>query len=78
MENIKESVKTLFSVQKDTDKVDKFAREAYYAKFKDIKREEGSYHGYTGFEIIAEDTIRVLFAYGAGDHEYTGFFDIKL
>ena len=80
MENIKESVKNLFENKYHHDNVERFAQELYNTKFKDMKREPGTYHGYDKFEIISENVIRVFFTYGtiSGDYDYTSSFDVKI
>ncbi len=80
MENIKESVRILFENKHHHDVVEKFARQAYEEKFKDMKQQDGAYHGYDDFVIIDKDTIRVIYVFGAtsGDFDYREFFDVKV
>lgn len=80
MVKIKESVKTLFENKHHYDAVNKFALESYNKRFKDLKKDNGTYHRYECFEIISDNTIRVIYKYGTiqYDFDYTSFFDVEL
>ena len=78
MKDIKNSVKILFSTEEHREIVNKFAKEAYNAKFKNEKFQEGTYHTYDTFEILSENEIRVLYTYGFGDYDFNGSFDIEI
>lgn len=78
---VKDSIKKLYSARENQDIVDKFAREAYNEKFPDANEfQKGSYHGYKGFDIIDEHTIRVNYVFGSihGDFDYNESFIIDV
>ena len=78
MSTIKESVKAVLSVKDHKDILDKFARECYYNKFKDMKRQHGTYHSYNGFSVVSEDVIEVNFVHGAGDMDFDDSFKVNI
>ena len=77
METIKESLKILASVEKHRETLNNYARSKYNERFKDIKHQHGTYHSYSGFDIISETKIRVNYTYGAGDMDFNDFFIIE-
>lgn len=78
METIKESLKILASVEKHRELLDKFARSKYNERFKKIKHQEGTYHGYSDFDIISETEIRVNYTYGGGDMDFNDSFTVEI
>lgn len=78
MDKILESLKIVFSAKPHYDSVDEFARNAYHEKFKDRKRQYGTYHYYEGFEVLSPTKIKVKFQYGAGDMEYDDSFEVDI
>jgi hypothetical protein len=76
--NIKESVKILLENKNHSEIVRKFAIEKYREKFKDMKRNVGTFHAYDGYQILSENEIKINYIFGAGDIEYNDSFKIQL
>lgn len=57
MESIRQSVKSVLSVENHSKIIDQFARDRYFRKFPPSERDGlryGGYHRYDGYEIISE------------------------
>lgn len=78
METIKESVKILESVERHRGIINKFARNKYEEKFGNERKPDDGYHGYSGFEVLSENSIKVNYEYGAGDMDFIGSFIVEL
>ena len=75
---IRESIKSLLNVKKEEKFVDDFARYLYNEKFKDVKKQDGTWHYYSGYKLISENKIVVNYDYGAGDMEFNGDFTVEI
>lgn len=79
MESIRQSIKSVLSVENHSKIIDQFARDRYLRKFppSDGLR-YGGYHRYDGYEIISERELKVKYAYGAGDGDFDGYFIVEI
>ena len=75
--DLKQSVENLINVKTDQKRLDYFAKERYDEKYPRDPNDQG-WHHYDQFKIIDENTIRVIFKYGAGDYDYDGSFDVDM
>lgn len=78
MKNIKKSLVILTSVKSHRDIVDKFARNEYKERFKGMKKQLGTYHAYSGYEVISESELKVKFSHGAGDMDFDDYFIVEI
>lgn len=78
MENIKESIKILASVASHRAVMDKFARTKFHEKFDGKSTQTGTYHYYSGYDIVSENKIRIEFKYGAGDMDFNDYFYVEI
>jgi hypothetical protein len=76
---LENSIQNLIKVKSDQKRLDNFSRERYNEEYpKDSKKFDYGYHYYDTFEVIDENTIKVLFKYGAGDYDYDGSFEVDM
>ena len=78
MIDIRESIKKIFLAKSDNKLVEDFARIQYHEKFKNIKKQSGTFHSYDKFEVISENTIEVHYVFGAGEYEYNDSFEVEV
>ena len=79
--NIEKAIQAVIEVEVENDFIDKFAREAYNEKIKEVKFRQvtyGTYHAYKRYSIISANEIKVHYEYGGGDREYDGDFIVKI
>jgi hypothetical protein len=81
-EETKALVKALWEVEGKRKALDLISRNSYYEKFKDEKfrdekLQEGTWMVYTGFEVIGENKIKILYSSGAGDMEFKHNFEVE-
>jgi hypothetical protein len=83
--DLKQSVENLINVKSDQKRLDYFAKERYDEKYPEMKitnftrdPNDQGWHHYDQFKIIDENTIRVIFKYGAGDYDYDGSFEVDM
>jgi hypothetical protein len=77
---LKESVKFLIANKKHYDAVTLYTRQAFHAFCEKVpfKKGDGAFRGYDSYEILDENTIKVLFVFGAYEMEYEGCFYIDV
>ena len=78
MENIKEAIKTLILAAPHKSLINSFAKEKYNERFGDIIIPTGSFHYYSGYDIISEDKIKIEFEYGYGDMVFNDSFSVYI
>ena len=77
---LKESVKFLIANKKHYDAVILYTRQAFHAFCEKVpfKKQDGAFRGYDSYEILDENTIKVIFVFGAYEMEYEGCFYIDV
>lgn len=81
MESIRQSIKSVLSVENHSKIIDQFARDRYLRKFPPSERDGlrySGYHRYDGYEIISERELKVKYVYGAGDMDFDGYFIVEV
>jgi len=77
--DLSNSVKALLDNKHHQKIINDFSEREYRIKFANQKASlDGTYHYYSGFEIISETQIKVKYNYGYGDMEYTGNFIVNI
>jgi len=75
---IKNAIEIMLNAKPYQEILEKFAREKYNEKFKDTPTPYNSFHHYTSYDVIDNNTINVNYVYGAGDMEFNDSFKVKL
>ena len=78
MENIKNSLQALAKVASHRAVINEFARSKYNERFGSIEKPLGTYHSYSGYDIISETKLRVEYTYGGGEMDYNGSFLVEI
>jgi hypothetical protein len=78
MENIKESLKILFLTKEHNNFVNKFAKDCYNERFKNMKLQYNSYLKYEGFDVISKNKIKIYYTYGGGEMNFNDSFEIEI
>ncbi len=74
MRTVKQALIALYDVVVDNYIVAKHAKEEYEKKFSRESIPHGSYHYYSGFQVLDSERIKVNYKWGAGEMEYDDHF----
>jgi predicted HNH restriction endonuclease len=78
MNNIREVLKIINSVNKYNKIINEFAINQYNDKFGDTKNQKDSFHFYDGYEVVSDTKLLIKYKYGIGDMEYNDSFLIEI
>lgn len=78
--SLTEKVKKLIEVESIRLEIDEFCRQEYNKQFKQNTNPSpySGWHSYRGFDIMSTKQLRVNYAYGSGDYDFSGSFVVDL
>lgn len=78
--SLTEKVKKLIEVESIRLEIDEFCRQEYNKQFKQNTNPSpySGWYSYKGFDIMSTKQLRVNYAYGSGDYEFSGNFVVDL